>query len=205
MRDRLCQRFSQIDGSSSRRHSGSGLGLAISRGLIEAMGGRIGMTARETGGSVFWFEAPAPVAEAETFSPSNPADAGLDPGALRILVVDDSEANRELVRALLTPLGLDLAEAGDGAEGVSMAARSPFDLILMDQQMPVMDGLAATRAIRSPGGANAGTPILAFSANVLEKDVEACLRAGMNDHVGKPINPRELLEKIIRWTTPEAA
>ena len=205
LKGRLFERFSQIDGSLSRRHAGTGLGLAISRGLIEAMQGRIDMHPAPGGGSVFWFEVAAPPAPEEAFSSEGFLADEAEPGALRILVVDDSDANRELVRALLHPLGLDLTEACNGQEAVSVAGSAPFDLILMDQQMPIMDGLAATRAIRAAPGPNQDTPIMAFSANVLDKDVEACLRAGMNDHIGKPINPRELLEKIVRWTSAEAA
>jgi CheY-like chemotaxis protein len=101
--------------------------------------------------------------------------------------------------------GHALTEAGGGAEAVLAAAEQPFDLILMDLQMPGMDGLAATRAIRAGSPKNRATPIVALSANILPNHLEACRLAGMNDHIGKPIDTRELLTKVARWTSPDAA
>lgn len=119
---------------------------------------------------------------------------------LRMLVVDDSPMNRELIRALLDPLAPDIEEAGDGAEAVDAAGREPFDIVLMDLQMPGMDGLAAARAIRRGVGPNRDTPIVAVSASARPADVEACGAAGMNDHVPKPLSAGELLSKVSRWT-----
>ena len=119
----------------------------------------------------------------------------------RILIVDDSPVNRELVTVLLSVFGHDISEATGGAEAVLAAARTPFDLILMDLQMPGMDGLAATRAIRGGASVNRTTPIVALSANILPNHLEACRLAGMNDHIGKPIDTRELLTKVVRWTS----
>jgi CheY-like chemotaxis protein len=115
------------------------------------------------------------------------------------LVVDDVNANRELVRAMLEPFGHVLTEASNGAEAVAAAMREPFDLILMDLQMPGMDGVSATRAIRANSEANGTTPIIALSANVLPDHLTACAAAGMDDHVGKPIQPIRLLTKIAEW------
>ena len=196
---RLFQRFSQIDASNTRQYGGSGLGLAISKGLVERMGGVIGVDSTPGLGSRFWFTIEAPLA-GQTIGRDD-GQAGARPkGALRILVVDDVPVNRELVGAILAPFDLELVEASGGAEAVDLAKASRFDLVLMDLQMPGMDGLAATAAIRAQADLNARTPILALSANVLPVQVEACGRAGMNDHIGKPINPKELLDKISRWT-----
>ena len=200
---RLFQRFSQIDSSNTRQHGGAGLGLAISRGLTEMMGGKIGVQSQEGEGSTFWFTVAAPAVD--TYGPDpilDPEDWRLAP--MRILVVDDVAANRELVETLLAPYDLQLTEAENGIEAVEAALHNRFDLILMDLQMPGMDGLAATRAIRANSEFNRRTPILAVSANVLPVHVEACRQAGMNDHIGKPINPHELLGKIDRWTAAAA-
>jgi CheY-like chemotaxis protein len=118
----------------------------------------------------------------------------------RVLVVDDAPTNRGLVVALLDSLGVEAIEAADGREAVEVACRTPFDLVLMDLQMPVMDGLSAARAIRAGEGASATAPILAVSAHVDPEDVAACRAAGMNDHLPKPISAGDLLSKVTRWT-----
>jgi CheY-like chemotaxis protein len=121
--------------------------------------------------------------------------------ALRVLLVDDLEANRELVRALLGVAGLNaVEEASSGPQAISMAMRQPYDIILMDLQMPGMDGFAASRAIRQLSQVNAATPIIALSANVLAEHVQEAEQAGMNDHVAKPIVPAQLFKVLNRWT-----
>jgi CheY-like chemotaxis protein len=195
---RLFHRFSQADGSISRRYGGTGLGLAICKSLAALMGGEIGVESRPGEGALFWFTVRAPAAKATDAHDGE--TGGFDARPARILIVDDSPVNRELVAALLGVLGHDLSEAGGGAEAVEAAARAPFDLILMDLQMPGMDGLAATRAIRAAEGPNRATPIVAVSANILPAHLEACRGVGMDDHIGKPIDTRELLTKVARWT-----
>jgi signal transduction histidine kinase/ActR/RegA family two-component response regulator len=197
-RNRLFQRFSQADGSTSREFGGSGLGLAICRRLTELMGGDIGVTSRAGVGSTFWVTVAAPVAALAPDADAK-AEAAFEALPARILVVDDLAANREITRALLGPFGHDIVEAAGGQEAVDLAACSPYDLILMDMQMPGMDGLAATRLIRRDQGPNRWTPIVALSANVMADHLAACRDAGMDDHVGKPILVADLIAKVAQW------
>ncbi|HUO12761.1 MAG TPA: PAS domain S-box protein, partial [Caulobacteraceae bacterium] len=197
--DRLFQRFSQVDASSTRVFGGTGLGLAISRALIEMMGGRIGFERNEGQGSTFWLEVPAqPAPEEARVAPPSLSEETVE--AMRLLLVDDVAMNRELVSTMLSAFDVDIAQAGSGPEAVKAAMARQFDVILMDVQMPGMDGMAATRAIRANSELNRSTPILAISANVLPEQVAACRDAGMNDHVAKPIDPAELLTKLMRWS-----
>jgi CheY-like chemotaxis protein len=198
--DRLFKRFSQVDASSSRAFGGTGLGLAISKSLVEMMGGEIGARSTPGVGSTFWFEAPAAIAPAdEATAAETPAqDAAL--GRLRLLLVDDVAANRELVSVMLSPFEVDLVEVDSGPAAVKAAMGARFDLILMDLQMPGMDGMAAARSIHANSDANRATPVVAISANVLPDQVADAKAAGMVDHIGKPIDPGELITKIARWT-----
>ena len=197
--EKLFQRFTQADGSISRRYGGTGLGLSICRQLTTLMGGSISAASEPGVGSTFTFHIHAPPAEAP--EPSHvgaeiPDEAG---ERLQILVVDDLDANRELVRALLEAAGQDVDEAAGGAQAVSMAVRRTYDLILMDLQMPGMDGFATARAIRRLSQENRSTPIVALSANVLPEHVAEAEKAGMNDHIGKPIVPARLIATLNRW------
>ena len=198
-RDRLFQRFSQVDGSVSRHHGGSGLGLAICKRLAEIMGGDVGVDSVEGQGSTFWFHIAAPPAVIDYDDLfEDDEEAAMTP--LRLLVVDDLAVNRELALAILTPFGHDVVEACGGQEAVAAAGAEVFDLILMDLQMPGMDGMSATRAIRAGDGPNRATPILALSADVLAGQQAACRAAGMNDHIAKPIDVADLLSKVAYWT-----
>jgi PAS domain S-box-containing protein len=204
LKERLFQRFSQVDGSISRQHGGTGLGLAICKSLIGLMDGEIGVDSAAGQGSTFWFTLAAPQTEAlPADSGGAHAAEGLELGAARILVVDDVMANRELVRAILSPFVNTITEAENGSDAVSQAIQSRFDVILMDLQMPGMDGLAATRAIRATAEQNRATPIIALSANVLPEQIGECLAAGMDDHVAKPIKVAELLQKVFHWAASE--
>ena len=195
----LFERFSQVDGSTTRQYGGTGLGLAICRGLAELMGGTIGVESCEGAGSTFWFTIDAPRAELEraAFVHAEP-DFSVAPA--RILVVDDVATNRELVRTMLARHGHELTDASSGLGAVEAAMQHSFDLILMDLQMPGMDGLAATRAIRKTCELNRSTPIVAISANVLPAHRDACRAAGMDDHIAKPIDAAELSRKVALWS-----
>jgi CheY-like chemotaxis protein len=196
---RLFQRFSQADSSVTRTHGGTGLGLSICKALIELMGGQINVASVVGEGSSFAFWVAAPPSELrkmEQVAACRPDPAGR---SSRILVVDDLDLNRELVRTLLEASGYSVEEAAGGAEAVAAAQQRSFDLILMDLQMPEIDGFTATRAIRAAVSPNRRTPIVALSANVLPEHAAASAEAGMNGHIGKPINVAELLSVVAAW------
>ena len=190
----LFERFSQADTSTTRLYGGTGLGLSISRRLIEMMGGAIGAESRPGEGSTFWFE--VPLLPAEAAETADAGGAGPSPQGLSILMADDAAANRELVTAILGGMGVALDTVADGAQAVEAARTGRYDLILMDVHMPVMDGLEAARAIRRLEGAAGRIPIIALTANVQPEQVLRCREAGMDDHVGKPIQVAELLRVI---------
>lgn len=200
---RLFQRFSQIDGSIARRYGGTGLGLAISQQLVGLMGGEIRVESEEGAGSEFHFEI--------AFQRSTGGDAQEPDGRpasgerqpRRILVVEDVEVNRELVVTLLNLSGHAVDTAVDGDEAVEKVVRNVYDLVFMDIQMPGMDGITATAAIRALGISAATLPIVAMTANVLPDQIQAMRAAGMNDHVGKPFEPHDIDRIIERWTRSE--
>ncbi len=196
---RIFQRFDQGDASTTRKFGGSGLGLAITKKLAEMMSGAVGFSSEEGLGSNFWLEIAAPAAEpvAETYESLEPVLDGL-----RVLVVEDNPTNRMIATKLLESLGAQVATAADGYLGVEAAQTGDFHLILMDVQMPGIDGLEAARRIRALGGAAAETPIVALTANVLAHQRRAYLDAGMDGVVGKPISPGTLLREIARLSAP---
>jgi PAS domain S-box-containing protein len=200
---RLFERFSQADVSINRTHGGTGLGLAISKGIVELMGGRIGVITRTGKGSTFWFEIPLEVAEPP--AEASHAETSIELPPLRLLVVDDTAVNRELVKLMLQPLGIQIEEADGGAEGVKAAVSRPYDLILMDVRMPGVDGLEATRVIRATSRFNRRIPILALTADVQPENTAACRSAGMDDVLSKPIVPQQLLGKIAEWAAKAEA
>ena len=199
---KLFERFSQAEVSINRTHGGTGLGLAISKGIIELMGGSIGVDTEVGKGSTFWFEVPAQPSVELAVEVDDRTEIDCPP--LRILMVDDTAMNRELVKLMLTPMGFEIVEAGGGAEGIQQALTEVFDLILMDVRMPGVDGLEATRVIRGSGGINGRTPILALTADVQPENAAACREAGMNDVLAKPISPTQLLTKVVLWGAPAA-
>lgn len=197
---RLFQRFSQIDGSIARRYGGTGLGLAISQQLVGLMGGEIKVESREGVGSEFFFDIAfeRAVGGGAEQPDGRPAVGVRQPR--RILVVEDVEVNRELVVTLLNLSGHAVDTAVDGAEAVEKVVGNDYDLVFMDIQMPGMDGISATAAIRALGRSPGVLPIVAMTANVLPDQIQAMRAAGMNDHVGKPFEPHDLDRIIDRWT-----
>jgi len=200
--DRLFGRFSQLDAAMNRKYGGSGLGLAICKELVELMGGSITVRSEAGVGSSFTFSVLAPRVSQALDEPRSRIAAAPPPSHadLKVLLVDDVLENRELVRTLLEREGVHVEEAEDGRYGVQAADKQPYDVILMDMQMPGLDGLAATREIRASNGPNRNTPILALSANVFDDQLADCIAAGMNDHIAKPVSPDLLRGKILDWS-----
>ena len=198
----LFRSFSQVDRSIARKYGGTGLGLAISKRLAEAMGGTIGVTSVPEVGSAFWFTARLPESASPTESPAPHAEARS--AARRILVVDDNATNQIVAKGLLRQDGHVAILAGDGAAAVAAVKASSFDLVLMDMQMPVMDGLEATRRIRGLDGPACAIPIVALTANAMAEQVARCREAGMNDHLAKPIDRESLRRVVALWATNHA-
>jgi CheY-like chemotaxis protein len=205
-RDRLFSSFSQVDASTTRRFGGTGLGLAISKKLTEGMGGTIGVDSVAGEGSRFWFSLPLQRSEAPIKSESPgtdlPQSAPTTPAQTQsavvphILLVEDHPVNQKLALALLARLGYTADLAENGLIAVQAAAQRPYALILMDMQMPDMDGLEATRIIRATDNPNQHTYIIALTANAMQSDKDACSAAGMNAFLSKPFNREALAECI---------
>ena len=202
--NRLFSNFEQADNSTTRRYGGTGLGLAISKKMAELMGGSVGAESVAGAGSTFWFVVSLKKAfkmdkELAVLSTSNVEVTLRDTFAgTRILLVDDEAINREITLELLNDVQLNIDIAEDGVEALSLASQNRYDLILMDMQMPRMDGLEATRHIRKSSLCSK-TPILAMTANAFAEDKAKCLSAGMDDFITKPVDPDNLFEVILKW------
>ena len=201
---KLFAAFEQADNSTTRNFGGTGLGLAITRKLAELMGGEVSVESLPNQGSTFWFTARLRRAPTEAASPAPaltterlPAAADRHAG-LRVLIAEDDELNCEIVQALLEDFGLIIDVAGDGVLTVELAGSRTYDLILMDMQMPKMNGLEATRRIRALPG-RGQVPIIALTANAFDEDRRNCLAAGMNDFVAKPIDPDSFTATVLEW------
>ncbi|KXB31650.1 hypothetical protein AT959_04610 [Dechloromonas denitrificans] len=204
-RDRLFQAFEQADMSTTRQFGGTGLGLAICRRLSELMGGQIGVDSELGQGSRFWCAIPLlPIKEADTRQTAGAVSQAAEQdlrqrfGRTRLLIAEDNPINMEVALAILHDIGWSIDTAGNGREAVDLAGRNAYDLILMDMQMPVMDGIEATRLIRQLP-AHVRTPIIAMTANAFEEDRQLCLKAGMSDHIGKPVDPSLLYKLLLHW------
>ena len=193
----LFERFSQVDGTIQREFGGTGLGLAISKHLIEQMGGAIGVESEVGRGSQFWFEVSLPLASA--LPAPGPIVARRHTRGRRLLLVEDVPVSQDLARAVLEGGGHRVDIASGGAEAIEAVQATRYDLVLMDVQMPRIDGMTATRLIRALDHPAANVPIIAMTANVLPHQIARCLAAGMQDHVGKPFKREALLEAIDRW------
>jgi CheY-like chemotaxis protein len=210
---RLFTSFEQAESSTSRKFGGTGLGLAISKRIVELMGGRIWIVSELGQGSTFAFTIEAGTGSAEGATDESEGAASApeesnDFKEYRIILAEDVEINREIVQSILEPTGLAIDCAVNGAEAVRLFAENPgrYDMIFMDLQMPEMDGYEATRRIRAMDDGRARLiPIVAMTANVFREDIEKCLSTGMNDHVGKPLNFEEVLEKLRKYLRREQA
>ncbi|MFH2089746.1 MAG: PAS domain S-box protein [Pseudomonadota bacterium] len=200
---RLFAAFEQADNSTTRKYGGTGLGLAITKHLAQLMGGTVGVESHPGAGSCFWFTATLRKEEAP---PDEDQTAAIDAELIlrerfagsRILVVDDEPVNREIARMSLESAALAVDTARDGAEATAMALSNDYDAILMDVQMPCVDGFEATEAIRAiPGYAD--TPIIAMTANAFAEDKARCLAAGMNGFLAKPFDPGDLFAKLLHY------
>lgn len=202
----IFEAFTQADASTTRQFGGTGLGLTICARLVELMDGRIWVESVPGHGSTFHFtvgvqsvSAPAPDVVATAAEPT-----GAQGPSLQVLLVEDHPINQMLATTLLKKWGHAVVLAKNGQEGVNLFPGQAWDLVLMDMQMPVMGGLEATRLIRASERPGQRTPIVAMTANAMESDRQACLEAGMDDHLAKPFNARDLLAVMARYTTRQS-
>lgn len=198
--DTIFEPFVQVDGSSIRRYGGTGLGLAICKRLVELMGGSIGVQSEPNEGSLFWFELPLKAVDPPVDEVEMPPKENLP--HLRVLLVEDEPVNRRITTRFLEQAGVEVTVAGNGREAVEHWKVGSFDIVLMDCQMPEMDGYEATRRIRQREQMEGKhTPIIALTAHATPEEREKCFAAGMDDHIAKPVT-REVLEGALRkWST----
>ena len=212
--DRIFDAFAQADGSTSRKYGGTGLGLTISRQLVQMMGGEIDVVSECGRGSEFWFtvrlESCSTVASEmlaqEPVNAAWPARAG--PGLRsegHVLLAEDNDVNQLVASLMLESFGLDVDIAPDGLAVLAATAQTRYDLVLMDCQMPGMDGFAATAAIRRREARGEHCVIVALTAHAMDGDRERCLAAGMDDYLSKPLDRNELARALSRWIVPSSA
>ena len=200
---RLFNAFEQADNSTTRKYGGTGLGLAITRRIIELMGGKVGVESTPGVGSLFWFT--ARLSKQSGNRSASSADNSDAESQLRqyhqgrrVLLVDDEPVNLEIARFLLNEVGLTVDTAEDGLQAIQKAKENTYALIVMDMQMPHLNGLDATSLIRRlPGYQH--IPVLAMTANAFAEDKERCLAAGMNDFIAKPFDPAVLFSVLLEW------
>lgn len=197
---KLFKEFSQADDTISRKYGGTGLGLSICSRIVQLLGGSIGVRSEEGQGSTFYFEVPAQVVDFDPLLHGDieRRDTYVVTKPMRILLAEDNKVNQQVAVGLLQKFHHIITLAENGNEAVEKVKAQDFDLILMDMQMPVKDGLQATREIKALGGAKAAIPVIALTANAMRGDNERCLAAGMVDHIGKPVKPADLYNTIAR-------
>lgn len=196
----IFETFSQCDDTSTREYGGTGLGLSICRQLIGRMGGKIGVDSNKDHGSRFWLKVDLEFPEDDSDRPKAPRNSR-DVNGYRILIAEDNPVNQKVTSSILKKSGCIVTLAEDGQQAVSATNSEHFDIILMDCQMPYIDGYKATEIIRNSNNLNTETPVIAVTANAMPGDQEKCLAAGMNDYLSKPINKDLLLDKIVSWCT----
>jgi len=192
---RLFHSFSQVDSSTTRQYGGTGLGLAISRQLGHLMGGEMGIQSTLGKGSLFWLEIPL---RQGTAAPLPPQETWEELKGLRVLLAEDNLVNQLVATAVLKKVGIEPLVVADGLQAVEAVEAQDFDLVLMDLQMPHLDGLEATKILRQ-SRTPLDLPILAMTAHTFDQEREACLAAGMQDLIPKPVNPRALYQALSRW------
>jgi signal transduction histidine kinase/ActR/RegA family two-component response regulator len=204
---RIFDDFVQADQSTSRKYGGTGLGLGIVRRLIGLMGGELGVSSAPGAGSTFWFHIELAAARRGAAASPSRSTAGRDEvlAGRRVLLVDDAAESRTLVAMVLARLGINVDLAADGSDAVSAAAATPYDAILMDIAMPVMDGFEATRRIRQRENGGEEVPIIALTAQAMDGVIEQCLDTGMDDYLAKPVTRESLVTALRRWIEPQAA
>ena len=203
MKDYLFDRFTQADGSTTRKYGGTGLGLSICQSLVQLMDGEIGFDSVPSQGTTFWFEIVLRKTQATGVDKYPPLSSPIDHRVFKgtILVVDDNQTNQLVAQGMLQALGLDVVLSDNGQAAIEMLKKQPFDAIFMDCQMPVLDGYKATQVIRSQAGEASWSaiPIIAMTASAMQGDKEKCLAAGMDDYIAKPIHHLMVKEKLSLW------
>ena len=199
VKDKLFNEFTQADGSTTRKYGGTGLGLAIVRQLVEMMHGEFGVESKPGEGSTFWFRIPLEISSEQTLKQPGEFEQEFK-GTLsgHILLVEDNPINQMIAQKMLEKIGLESSLAHDGQQALNMLEQNTYDAVLMDCQMPVLDGFEATRRIRQQEALKA-LPVIAMTANVMEGDREKCIAAGMNDYIGKPVIEAALKKTLARW------
>jgi signal transduction histidine kinase len=199
VKDKLFREFTQADGSTTRKYGGTGLGLAIVKQLVEMMDGLFGVTSVHGEGSTFWFRLPLAIGTEDSMQKANQQEPEIQKDLSgHVLLVEDNPVNQMVAQKMLEKIGIESTLAADGQEALDRLEQETFDAVLMDCQMPVMDGFEAARRIREKD-AFSRLPVIAMTANVMEGDREKCISAGMNDYIGKPVIEADLKKILARW------
>jgi two-component system sensor histidine kinase/response regulator len=207
--DRMFEPFMQADASTTRNYGGTGLGLAIARELIDLMGGTIGCESKPGRGSTFWFEVELAASVATNGRPPRPGDVGVAAHPLwltapLVLVAEDSPVNQIVAVRVLERCGCRVDVVGDGRQALETLSTRRYDAVLMDCQMPDMDGYEATAELRRRENGDHHTPVIAVTAHSMDGDREKCLEAGMDDYISKPMRREQLIDTLQRWIPPQA-